>query len=111
MKIDNNVRSINSGAVSETPARGSRAQSPAASDGGAKVAGPRVELSSLGSQLSSIEASLANVPVVDSQRVDEIKQAITEGRFKVNPDKIADRLLETVQELIRAQQQRPESAG
>jgi len=43
------------------------------------------------------------VPVVDTQRVEEIKQAISDGRFKVNPDVIADRLLETVRELIQSQ--------
>ncbi len=32
----------------------------------------------------------------------EIKQAIAENRFKVNPEAVADRLLETVRELIRS---------
>ncbi|MCC7414425.1 MAG: flagellar biosynthesis anti-sigma factor FlgM [Gammaproteobacteria bacterium] len=103
MKVDNNVRSIQSGSVSETPSRAGKSSSAGATTGN-QTAGPRVELSPLGAQLSSIEASLANVPVVDSQRVEEIKQAITEGRFKVNPEQIADRLLETVRELIQAQQ-------
>ena len=31
----------------------------------------------------------------------EIKQAITENRFKVDPEAVADRLLETVREMIR----------
>ncbi|WP_258333074.1 flagellar biosynthesis anti-sigma factor FlgM [Nitrosomonas eutropha] len=31
-----------------------------------------------------------------------MKQAISEGRFKVNPDVVADRLLETVKELIQS---------
>lgn len=101
MKVDNNVRSIQSGSVSETPSRSGKASASARSGG--QPSGQRVELSSLGSQLSNIEASLANVPVVDAQRVDEIKQAISEGKFKVNPEQIADRLLETVQQLIQAQ--------
>lgn len=32
----------------------------------------------------------------------EIKQAIAENRFKVNPEAVADRLLETVREMIRS---------
>lgn len=32
----------------------------------------------------------------------EIRQAITENRFKINPEAVADRLLETVRELIRS---------
>lgn len=103
MKIDNNVRSLQSGTVSELPGKTGRSGPATGGGEAAGGAGPRVELSSLGSQLSNIEASLADVPVVDSQRVEEIKTAIAEGRFKVNPELIADRLLQTVQELIQTQ--------
>jgi negative regulator of flagellin synthesis FlgM len=34
--------------------------------------------------------------------VAKIRQAIIEGRFKVNPEAVADRLLETVKELIES---------
>lgn len=102
MKIDGNIRSIQSGTVAESQTRGSKSATTAGASA-AGGSGPRVELSSLGSQLVGIEAKLADVPVIDLQRVEEIKLAIAEGRFKVNPDVIADKLLETVQELIRAQ--------
>lgn len=101
MKIDGNLRSLQSGQVSEGKDRGSKTSSATSSSGASS--GPRVQLSSLGSQLAEIEASLANVPVVDTQKVEEIKQAISDGRFKVNPDVIADKLLETVRELIQTQ--------
>ena len=102
VKIDGNLRSIQGGSVSESgQARTGKAGASQAQPGSS--GGPRVELSPLGSQLAGIEASLANVPVVDTQRVEEIKQAISEGRFRVNPDVIADRLLDTVRELIRSQ--------
>jgi len=39
---------------------------------------------------------------VDSQKVAEIKQAISEGRFQVNAEVVADRLIDTVQDLITA---------
>lgn len=102
MKIDGNLRSTQSGSVSESQPRGAKA-STTGSTAGASASGPRVDLSPLGAQLAGIEASLADVPVVDLQRVQEIKLAISEGRFKVNPDVIADKLLETVKELIQAQ--------
>ena len=57
---------------------------------------------SLSSQLQVIEKSFADTPVVDVARVAELKQAISEGRFKVNADAVADRLIDTVKELIRA---------
>jgi len=102
VKIDGSIRSIQGGSVAESQTRGTKSGS-AGGASGAGAGSPRVELSPLGSQLAGIEASLADVPVVDVQRVEEIKLAIAEGRFKVNPDVIADKLLETVQELIRAQ--------
>jgi negative regulator of flagellin synthesis FlgM len=101
VKIDGNLRSIQSGSVSEGQAHTGKAGSSAAQPGSS--GGQRVDLSPLGSQMAGIEASLADVPVVDSTRVEEIKQAITDGRFQVNPGVIADRLLETVRELIRSQ--------
>lgn len=40
---------------------------------------------------------------MDSAKVDAIKQAIAEGRFKINPEKIADGLLSSVKELLTNQ--------
>ncbi len=60
----------------------------------------KVEIGSLSSQLQALESSLDNVQVVDTARVEAIKQAISEGRFRVNPDVVADRLLTTVKELV-----------
>lgn len=37
---------------------------------------------------------------VNSARIQEIKQAISEGRFKINPEAIADRLIESARELV-----------
>lgn len=55
----------------------------------------------LSAQLRSIEKNFASGEVFDAARVEEIKQAISEGHFVVNPDKVADRLLETVRDLIQ----------
>jgi negative regulator of flagellin synthesis FlgM len=50
--------------------------------------------------MQTAAASLANAPVVNQAQVNEIKQAIASGKFKVNPEVVADRLLDTVRELI-----------
>ena len=47
-----------------------------------------------------MEGTLASQPVVDSARVNEIRQAIAEGKFKINPDAIADKLVASVKELL-----------
>lgn len=46
---------------------------------------------------------MGNVPVVDSARVEAIKLAISEGRFKINPEAIADSLLASVNDLMLSQ--------
>jgi negative regulator of flagellin synthesis FlgM len=54
----------------------------------------------LGGQLRSLGNSVANTPVVNREKVDAIKQAISEGRFKINNEVVADRLIDSVKELI-----------
>src|SRR5271165_6180964 len=77
---------------------------PAAQAGTASASsgtGDAVHLSALSSQLQSADAVMSSVPVVNRAQVDEIKKAISEGRFKVNPEVVADKVLDSVRELIR----------
>jgi negative regulator of flagellin synthesis FlgM len=98
MKIDTTINpSGTPGAgtpASTTPAPGTPA--PATSDPGTNT----VNLSALSTHMQSVSASLASTPVVNQAHVDEIKQAIAEGRFKVNPEAVADKLIDTVREMI-----------
>lgn len=64
--------------------------------------GTSVHLGSTTAQLRSIEGSIASSALVDTHKVAEIKQAISEGRFKVNSGVVADRLINSVQDLITA---------
>lgn len=68
--------------------------------GGSTPARDKVEITSLSSQLAQLEKMLGDVGVMDSARVDAIKQAITEGRFQIDSDVVADKLLSTVRELL-----------
>lgn len=63
-----------------------------------------VSLGSTATQLSKMGASMANAPVVDANKVAEIKQAISEGRFQVNSGMVADRLIQSVRDLISGQE-------
>lgn len=67
-----------------------------------------VSLGSTAAQLRSLEGDLANTPTVNAAKVAEIKQAISDGRFKINANVVADRLLETVRDLIG---NRPDALG
>lgn len=59
-----------------------------------------VQITSLSAQLKALESRLADTEVVDVARVQAIRDAIAEGRFRINPEVIADRLLETARELV-----------
>lgn len=97
MKIDNSVKSVSQPKVGQTTAkRGGGATKTTRS----KSTQEQVDIGPLSSQLQALESSLENVEVVDTARVEAIKQAISEGRFRVNPDVVADRLLTTVKELV-----------
>jgi negative regulator of flagellin synthesis FlgM len=54
-----------------------------------------VRLSELASQLQA-----ADEGAFDAARVSEIKRAISEGRFAINADAIADRLIASAKELL-----------
>ncbi len=98
MKIDSSIKSVSTGAVSGGASRSGKGAASAPASGG----GDRVQLSPLAAQLQAIESSMADTPAVDSARVAEIRQAIAEGRFKVNPDAVAEHLLQTARELLRS---------
>ena len=98
MKIDSSVKSVG------TPSGGSRSTAAQPSKGAvAPAANVGVELSPMATRLQELSGSMASAPVVDAARVSEIKQAIAEGRFTVNPGKIADGLIAGIRQMIAAQ--------
>ena len=90
MKIDNSIKALGPRAAS-APARSSSAPAK-----GAEPVGAQVELSSS----SRMQNSTAAGGSFDVQRVAEIRQAISEGRFQINPERIADGLVDSVREMI-----------
>ena len=64
--------------------------------------GEKVQLSSLASTLQKAEAALAETPTIDTARIEEIKQAIRDGRFKIDANRIADGLLAEVQQMFES---------
>jgi len=65
----------------------------------ATSAATEVHLSELAAQLQSP----GDAETFDSGRVSEIRQAITEGRFTINAEAIAERLIASASELVAAQ--------
>jgi len=98
MKIDNSVKSSATriGGAQARPAGGASAAAPQGRTGGAT----QVDISAAGSAFQKgLEVATA-APSFDAQRVAEIRQAIAEGRFQINPEKIADGLIESVRDML-----------
>ena len=62
-----------------------------------------VQLTDSAKQLRQLEEILANQPVTDTKRVEEIKQAIASGEYEVNAEQIAEKLLQLDKELGKAE--------
>jgi negative regulator of flagellin synthesis FlgM len=88
MKIDNSFK------PTATSVAGKPASAPTAS---ASTAQEAVSLSQVAGSLQASEK-----PPVNTARIQEIKAAISEGRFKINPEAIADRLIESARDLLNS---------
>ena len=80
------------------PAPAERKGTPAPAENKAE-ASAQVDLSSGASLLSGMSAD----PTFDSAKVDRIAQAIRDGKFEVNPEAIADKLILNARELLGRQ--------
>lgn len=95
MKIESSLKSVGGPPSSESrPRPANSTAQPAAAPA------EKVEISSVSASLARAETAMAKSPVVDRARVDEIRQAIAEGRFKVDADRIADGLIESVRQML-----------
>ena len=100
MKIDKPSKPLPASAAGEGAAHAAGKGKPSPMPAAAQRSDTSVSLGSAATQLRSMESSIANTPVVNAAKVAEIKQAISEGRFKVNSEAVAGRLLDTVRDLI-----------
>ncbi|OYY50478.1 MAG: flagellar biosynthesis anti-sigma factor FlgM [Methylophilales bacterium 28-44-11] len=60
-----------------------------------------VTLSPMSVQLQSITSEVSASEVFDAEKVNAIKSAIESGQFKVNSEKVADGLIDTVKDLLK----------
>ena len=51
-----------------------------------------VSLTDTAAKLQRLEAQIANQPVVDSQKVESVKKAIADGSFKIDSNRIANKM-------------------
>lgn len=64
-----------------------------ATEAGRKPGSDSVSLTGTAQQLRGIEQSLASQPVVDAQRVAATRQAIENGSYEIDPNRIASKMI------------------
>ena len=88
-KATSNVRAINSTAISSEVT----SLNIASRNTTARPTADTVSLTGTAASLRQLESRLAALPVVDLQRTESIKNAIVDGRFTIDPVRVADKLL------------------
>jgi negative regulator of flagellin synthesis FlgM len=78
----------------------SQATAPTAGKTGAGTAGKggasgadQLKLSDQAAQLQALEAEIANLPVVDTQRVQDVQRTLATGSYEIQPAQVADKVL------------------
>ena len=52
-----------------------------------------VTLTDTATQLHKLEATIASLPIVDITRVEDVKSAIRNGQFQIDPQRVAGKML------------------
>lgn len=53
----------------------------------------KVSLTSTAAKLKALEQKLASQPDVDMNKVSEVQKAIADGKYNVNPEHVADKMM------------------
>lgn len=59
-----------------------------------------VNLTSSAMRIKSLEDQVARLPIVDTQKVEQIKNSISDGTFEFNSDRIAEKLINFEKDLF-----------
>jgi len=78
---DSQVSSIKSDGDSGKAQSGSHAQ------------GDTVSITDMAGRLRSLEQKLASQPDIDQAHINQVREAIARGEYKVNPDRVADKMM------------------
>ena len=89
--INSNRAQLNSNQSSSIKSRNEAKQSDA--DASSANQGDRVTLTNTASRLQDLEQQLNNASSVNNDRVAEVQSAISNGDYKVDADRVADKML------------------
>lgn len=91
MAIDINKIQIPSNSRVQTTTTQKESANTASGAAKAQTAGraDSVEITAQAQQLQGVQSQMASLPEIDDKKVAEIKSAIAEGRYKIDPEKLA----------------------
>jgi negative regulator of flagellin synthesis FlgM len=81
----------------------SRTRDAAASPVGKTASGSPVHITDQARQLAALEQAVQSTPIVNEARVAAVRSAIEEGRYEVQPERIADKMLRMDRDLRAAE--------
>lgn len=95
LNTNNSLESVNAKATRSKPAAPTTTETkaPATPSTPAKTAGDQVVLSQEAQNLGRLQSKIDSAPDINREKVDEIRRAIAEGRFEINPERIAENML------------------
>jgi negative regulator of flagellin synthesis FlgM len=97
VKIDDSINKTAGLGVTPTQTKAGKSVSKPATG---SVSSDNVQFSS---QLQGLEGQVASSSVFDANKVEEIKAAIAGGQFQVNPENVANGLINNVTDLLQTQ--------
>ncbi len=100
MEIDNNgiiptqPQQVEGQRGSQSPVVASTGHEQQQQSNGSSGNGDSVILTGLARSMQQAEASLAKQPVVDNERVNAIKEAITNGSYQIDDQRVAQKMID-----------------
>ena len=96
--MPNDISGINSGRSQQSSDRQvdtvRRDDSASASRNGSTSHSDTVSITDMASRLQSLEQKLATQPDVDQAHINRVRDAISRGEYRVDPDRVADKMLD-----------------
>jgi negative regulator of flagellin synthesis FlgM len=64
------------------------------------TSGDSVTLTEGAVRLQRLAQAVADAPATDTSRIASVKEAVTRGEYSINPERVADKILQAERELI-----------
>lgn len=95
-----NIKSVNQNAVTSRGVDAANGRAADAKSASASNAAPTdtVSLTNAATQLQAVQQNLADVSVVNNDRVESIKAAIADGSYQIDSNKLAQNLIDFEQQ-------------